>query len=52
MTLKPLKPKFESKTDCLKELGNNLSLETLQFLAESSSKPGIEKKLEMAKKFI
>lgn len=44
--------KFKDKPDCLNELGKNLSIESLRFLATVSSKPGIEKKLEQAKMFI
>ena len=44
--------KYTTKDECLIELGKNLSLESLQILAEKSSKPGIEKKLKQVKAFI
>ncbi len=41
-----------TKQECLIELGKNLSLESLQILAEKSSKKDVEKKLKQFKAFI
>ena len=40
-----------SKAKALSEI-SSISLKSLQWLAKVSKKPGIEKKLEMAKKFV